>query len=386
MKKTISLIAGAILCGGILLTGCSGGSDVKSNTQESVVIQDTSGNSGGDLNNITENPSSIKKIGSFKLNGSFNDVSAGIVDYNNTKAFISDQTKLYAYTLENIAEPELLNTYDLFSGGNKIALSKDNKKLFIDNLTSLLILDANSLNKLEEYVNDNSIIDFVLSNDGKTIFLTDNSSLKIIDVSDPTFPTTTKDIPNIRKLFISNDDKRLYCLVKDEQEEGLIILDITEKTNPTLKGQFSIGDDEISINDMEVSKDGKVAILKTNQGIVILNINRSSEDDNFDDIKGTFLKSNDYIFDTIKIASNNKIVFGVRKLNLKVDILDISDLQNPKKINNIDFSSYVPYEVFLSNDETKLFVATIIGEGSGESPAFGKTRVYIFDVSSYTKK
>jgi len=389
MKKTISLIAGAILCGGILLTGCSGGSDVKSNTQESVVIQDTSGNSGGDLNNITENPS-IEEIGSFKLNGSFNDVSAGIVDYNNTKAFISDQTKLYAYTLENIAEPELLNTYDLFGGGNKIALSKDNKKLFIDNLTSLLILDANSLNKLEEYVNDNSIIDFVLSNDGKTIFLTDNSSLKIIDVSDPTFTTTTKDIQNIEKLFISNDDKRLYCLVdsstQSKQKKELIILDITEKTNPNLKGQFSIGDDEISINDMEVSKDGKVAILKTNQGIVILNINRSSEEDNFDDIKGTFLKSNDYIFDTIKIASNNKIVFGVRKLNLKVDILDISDLQNPKKINNIDFSSYVPYEVFLSNDETKLFVATIIGEGSGESPAFGKTRVYIFDVSSYTKK
>jgi len=384
MKKTISLIAGAILCGGILFTGCGGGSDVKSNTQESVVIQDTSGNSGGDLNNITENPSSIKKIGSFKIINS-NEVSEMIFNPNDTKAFILDQINLYVYDISNLKNPEQLKTYSGLSGGRNIALSKDNK-LFIDKLSSLLVLDANSLNELNEYENDDTIVDFVLSNDGKTIFLTDNSSLKIIDVSDPTFPTTTKDIPNIRKLFISNDDKRLYCLVKDEQEEGLIILDITEKTNPTLKGQFSIGDDEISINDMEVSKDGKVAILKTNQGIVILNINRSSEDDNFDDIKGTFLKSNDYIFDTIKIASNNKIVFGVRKLNLKVDILDISDLQNPKKINNIDFSSYVPYEVFLSNDETKLFVATIIGEGSGESPAFGKTRVYIFDVSSYTKK
>lgn len=382
MKKTISLIAGAILCGGILFTGCGGGSSTNSNTQENA-IENPSGNGNYTYTTLMEDYSKIKEIGSFKISN-YNEVSEMIFNPNDTKAFISDQIDLYVYDISNLKNPKQLKKYSgLYSGGRNIVLSKDNK-LFIDKSSSLLVLDANSLNKLNEYENDDTIVDFVLSNDGKTIFLTDNSSLKIIDVSNPTFPTTTKDIPNIKKLFISNDDKRLYCLVKDEQEEGLIILDLTDRTNPTQKGKFTVNE---TVSDMEVSKDGKVAILKTNQGIVILNINRSN-DNNSDNIIEALLYPNDYKFDDIKIASNNKIVFGVRKLGLKVDILDISNPQNPEKINSIDFGyTYnTPYKVFLSNDEEKMFVTTTISAEGSESPAFGKTRVYIFDVSSYTKK
>jgi len=389
MKKTISLIAGAILsilCGGILFTGCGGGSSTNSNTQENA-IENPSGNGNYTYTTLMEDYSKIKEIGSFKISN-YNEVSEMIFNPNDTKAFISDQIDLYVYDISNLKNPKQLKKYSgLYSGGRNIALSKDNKKLFIDKLSSLLVLDVSNpeeeIKELGAYENNNTIVDFVLSNDGKTIFLTDNSSLKIIDVSDPTFPTTTKDIPNIKKLFISNDDKRLYCLVKDEQEEGLIILDLTDRTNPTQKGKFTVNE---IVSDMEVSKDGKVAILKTNQGIVILNINRSN-DNNLDNIIEALLYPNYYKFDDIKIASNNKIVFGVRKLGLKVDILDISNPQNPEKINSIDFGyTYnTPYKVFLSNDEEKMFVTTTISAEGSESPAFGKTRVYMFDVSSYTQ-
>ena len=400
MKKTISLIAGAILCGGILLTGCGGGSSTNSNTQENAIEEpsgngnytSSSGNGNYTYTTLMEDYSKIKEIGSFKISN-YNKVSEMIFNPTDTRAFISDRLNLYIYDINNLNNPKLLNTYDFYVGGRNIVLSKDNKLFIDDTLKYLKILDVNNPKEIKElgaYENNNTIVDFVLSNDGKTIFLTDNSSLKIIDVSDPTFPATTQTMSNIKKLFISNDDKRLYCLITNpldpHAKEGLIILDLTDRTNPTQKGVFLVEDLSLGVYDMEVSKDGKVAILKTNQGIVILNINRSN-DNNPDNITEFFSYPNLYSFDDIKIASNNKTVFGVRTSDLKVDVLDISDLQNPKIINSIDFGyTYnAPYKVFLSNDEEKMFVTTTISAEGSESPADGKTRVYIFDVSSYTQ-
>ena len=360
---------------------------VETNISENA--QNIDGNTNNISNNEAKNSLGIEEIGSFKINYSYNKVSTGIVDVTNKKVFISDQIKLYIYELDNIEEPTLLNTYNLYGGGRNIALSKDNKKLFIDKLSSLLILNVSKAEKgideIGKYENDNSITDFILSNDNTTAFILNNNSLNVIDINDTTNPKLIKEIEllpkefYIKKLYISNNDTKLYGLIDSSFGKGLLILNL--KDNKNSKIAFTIEDD-MTMYDMAISKDDRIAILSTSKGLVILDISEPN------DIKEFLFYPNDYVFNDIVIASNNKIAFGVNKQKLKVDVLDISNPENPKKVDSIDFlSTYnVPYKIFLSSDETKMFVATTISAEGGESPAFGITRVYIFDVSSYTKK
>jgi len=145
INKAISVVISSILCGGILLTGCGGGSDVKSNTPGSTVSN-----------------SIVGEVGSFRINHL---ALKGIVDANNTKAFIKTQYALNIVDISNISSPEILNEYNLTLLGYSVALSSDNK-LFIDDGKYLKILDATNpkaLNQIGEYEASGAFADFVLS-------------------------------------------------------------------------------------------------------------------------------------------------------------------------------------------------------------------------------
>jgi len=261
-------------------------------------------------------------------------------------------------------------------------LSEDNK-LFIDNLTSLKILDVTNpkaINEIGEYKDNGFIEYFVLSSDRKTAFAIINNSLSIIDINDTANPELVKkiELSDVNKLQISNDDKKLYAMFKGTKK-GLAILDLTDKENPVLKDEYLINDNTIVVNDVAISKDNSIALLSTSKGLIILDIS------NPDDIQEITTYSSNHTFNSAIIASNKKRVFALDKQNLKVAILDIVDPENPEEINSIDFlETYsTPHNIFLSNDETKLFVATTVS-GEGSNPITGLTKIYIFDVSSYT--
>jgi len=345
-----------ILCGGILLTGCGGGNDTNSLNSQHF-------GSSGNLNFNSEPTysSNIEKIGTFRVDSK---VLSGIIDTTNTKAFVMTENSIKVFDISNINSPTLLKEYDIT--GNKIYLSKDNKKLFIGKSYKIIILDVTDPKNpqtIKEILGNFS--DFVLSNDEKTIFAINSNLLSLIDITDPTNPdikSTLIYLPGGKKLHISDDDKKLYVMLID----GLTIIDVSDKTNPTKKDKYSTS---LEPNDMAVSKDDRVAILSTGMGLVILNV---SNPDNIQKIRDYENKIGNQFRDTI-IVSNNK-VFTIK--NFEVDILDITNPNNPKKEGYISFigSLDMPERIFLSKDKTKLFVK--LG---------GKEKVYIFNVSSYTK-
>jgi len=349
MKKIISIIAGAILCVGLFLTGCG----VSSNDTDSLNYFDFDGE--------PEYSSNIVKVGTFNID---DDILNGVADTNNTKkVFVMTESSLDVFNISNINSPTLLKKYDL--KGNKIYLSKDGKKLFIGDSSSITILDVTDPENpqtIKKILGNFS--DFVLSSDEKTIFAISSSLLSLIDITDPTNPDikfTQIYLPGVKKLHISDDDKKLYVMLVN----GLTIIDISDKTNPIKKDEYPTS----LKNDMAVSKNG-VAIL-SGMGLVILDV---SNPDNIQKIGDYENNLGSQFRDTI-IASNGKTVFTINATKLGVDILDISNPSNPQKIGYISFMNSwdMPEKIFLSNDETKLFVT--VGD-----------EIYMFDVSFYTKK
>ena len=230
-------------------------------------------------------------------------------------------------------------------------------------------------NPNSDYFNIISFLDIALSKDEKTLFAIDGNSLSIIDVSNPKKPKLLKkiDLKNVEKLYISNDGKRLYGLLNkllsfNNVENGLVILDITDKNNPVQKSKYPI--DNTIIYNMAISKDNSIATLATLQGLIVLDV--KNPNNIFE--KG---KYKSLIYD-VAMASNKK-VFVIDSQKIAVSILDMTNPANPKEINSIKDIG-VPYKIFLSNDETKLFVATFDKNTNNTN-----TKIYIFDVSSYTK-
>ena len=333
INKTISVVISAILCGGILLTGCGGGSSTNSNSQKSV-----------SSNSDIIFSSNLKKISDFNKKNSYKTVELE-VDTNNTKAFIVDPFNLYIYDITNLKKPKILNAYSVYNGNHNIALVENNKLLFFSELTSLKVLDISNPKKFQEVARYpySFIKDFVLSNDEKTLFfITFNSNLlSIIDVSNPKDAKKLSSLPlkDVKKLYISNNDTKLYGLLNGlsnnlstlNSKKGLVILNIEDKMNPILENEYLIKDDTINVNDIAISKDNKIAILATSEGLTILDVNDSY------DIKEIITYPNKYIFSNILISPNNKILFGIDEKNSEVSILDISNPQNPQKIDSIKF-------------------------------------------------
>jgi len=363
-----------------------GGSDVKSNTPGSTVSN-----------------SIVGEVGSFRINHL---ALKGIVDANNTKAFIKTQYALNIVDISNISSPEILNEYNLTLLGYSVALSSDNK-LFIDDGRYLKILDATNpkaLNQIGEYEASGAFADFVLSKDENTLFAIDGNFLKVIDVSNPTNPyeLTSISLPSAHKLHISEDGKKLYVMLQGIKR-GLTIVDITNKNNPIKKDEYEIDNSIIGIFNMAISKDDKTAILATSGGLIVLDVSNPNSIQ-----KVTTYKSNSSIsvsgvgvnsFSDVIIASNNKTAFAIDAQNIEVTILDINNPENPTKIRGISFTNLnsAPHKIFLSNDETKLFVAivdnteimnnlqeTMNNSQEGNINTTIPVKIYIFDVSSYT--
>ena len=142
-------------------------------------------------------------------------------------------------------------------------------------------------------------------------------------------------------IALSNDDTKIYT----NSENGFIIIDISNPTNPIKLGSF---DTEASVYGITLSNDNTQAYLANANGLVIVDISNPSNPTKI----GSYNTKGDAT--TVTISNDNKKVYVVDSIDGLL-ILDISDPTNPIKISSYNTGGYTK-AVTLSNDGKKAYI------------------------------
>ena len=134
-----------------------------------------------------------------------------------------------------------------------VTLSKDENTAFVSDRSGELqiinVSNPRSLTLLSTFSGSGAYGDGALSSDGNTLYLVNWDTLDIVDVSDPSSPqllgsTSTyidqygNDVGGYSDaLVLSNDGKVAYV---ESTAYGLIILDISDSTSPTVVGSMDL--------------------------------------------------------------------------------------------------------------------------------------------------
>ena len=232
-----------------------------------------------------------------------------VLSDDETKAYLADGNN--GVKIIDTATMTLLDADTNSTDAQKITISADNTKLYVaDGANGLKIYDISNPSQLKYLVTysvSNNAKDIVISKDGSKAYIANyQDGLEIVDISNSLNPTHigSLDTTYANGVKISNDETKVYIA----DFSGLIIVDITDPTQPTIyPNQYST---EVNIKDVVISKDGSKAFIA-----------------------------------------------NAKSGNVGLEIIDINDPSNPTLIadHNITDDSYA---VVLSNDETKAYVVS----------------------------
>jgi hypothetical protein len=287
------------------------------------------------------------------------------LSHDKTKIFLANgQYGLDIIDITNLSNPLKIGNYNTNGNAHEIILSNDETKAYVvDDGNGLIIIDITEpTNPVEigHYDTNGYARGIALSQDGTKAFVADDyNGLVILDIKNTTNPVkignyNTSGKGNVTKIVISNDGTKAYLA---DYANGLLVFDITEPTKP-----IKIGSLDTKTNgfggawDITLSTDGtKAFVAKGNPmmddgGLVIVDIT-----DPTNPIKIGEFNTNANAEGVVLSKDETKVFLANEKNSLV--ILDITDLQNLKKVDGFDIGW--TNKVTLSSDDTKMFVSLL---------------------------
>ncbi|MDR1460912.1 MAG: cadherin domain-containing protein, partial [Campylobacteraceae bacterium] len=272
------------------------------------------------------------------------------------------------------------SVFDIKDNGEiyvKAALSKNDYALNVhaastcgDSNTINLTIDTES--KVIDSINMLSYAqDVALSSDNTKVFVATDYGLNIIDISDPVnlFLLGSASVPNAQAVALSSDDTRVFMV---DFYNGLKIIDVSNPTNPAPLGSMSISyaygvtlssdntkvfvtDSYNGLNIIDVSNPIKPELLSSTQAFAAnsyssLNIINAN---NFANPILLSMIDMSYAQDIILSADNTKAFIADHYNGLK--IIDVSNPTNPVPLGLMSMSR--ADGITLSSDNTKVFIA-----------------------------
>lgn len=210
------------------------------------------------------------------------------------------------------------------------------------------------LNKVGAFLESLNIIDTPsfasdadVSTDGNTLYVADNNSLQIIDITDVSSPVTLGSYTgsNMQSVVVSDDQNTAYI---PNENTGLLVLDISDPTNPTLIATYNTPG---SARQITLSADENTAYLSdTGAGgsLIILDVSNPSAP--------ALISSNTSstsLQKTILSSDGNTLFAGD---NNGLQIFDITNSATPTLIGSLTLPRAI-WEVELSTDENTLYAA-----------------------------
>ena len=222
---------------------------------------------GLDIVDIT-NPTNPTKIARFKNQEGMLNVDGVALSKDGTKAFTVDtfETTMVIVDVTDPSNPTKISEFDTKGSARKIILSKDETKVFIATSGVFRIVDITDLkNPIQISEIDMDYTQTLsLSNDGTKIYIA-NKGLTVLDITDATNPIKIGrvDVNGGGSMFgygsygiaLSQDKTKAFLANWDN---GLVIVDITDPTNPTKIGNY---DKAIHARGVSLSNDGTKAFI-----------------------------------------------------------------------------------------------------------------------------
>jgi hypothetical protein len=279
------------------------------------------------------------------------------ISNDNRKVFIGDNKNLVVMDITDLFNPTKIGQLNISGTKYEIILSQDETKAFIANgqggLVIVNIKNPTSPSIISRFMNS-STIGVTLSKDETTAFIASHAGLIIVDITDITNPTKIgfyRSIGNTRGVTLSQDGTKAFLA----DTVSLIIIDVTDPTNPTKISTLNINSDA---NMVALSQDEtKAFVAGGGAGLVIVDItdvSHPSEIGRFKTNRGVhkvILSKNE----TKAFLIENDLVAPSRH-NEKVKVINIKNPSNSTKLNSFS-SAKLPSDIAISNDDTKAFIA-----------------------------
>ncbi len=283
----------------------------------------------------------------------------------------ANPTKLGSYKLTHSKSRIInwqVNHVTLSKDGTKAYLACEDYTL--DQAGMFVILDISdpaNITEISSYCTKEKLNSVTLSSDNTKAYLAyRRSGLVIVDISDPANPTKLgsycKTTTHVKNVTLSKDGTKAYMICKnylEYNESGLVILDISDPANPTKLGSYQTG---LVDNGIAVSDDGTKAYVAGGEGcsslcdengLVILDISDSANPTKIGMSKTRYNKKASA--QDVTLSSDGKKAY-VADFNNGLCVIDISNPTNPKSIEYIKTSGYAK-NVTLSSDGTVAYVA-----------------------------
>jgi len=291
----------------------------------------------------------LKEISSYDTEA---DVLGLVISNDKTKAYVSTMFtgNVEVIDISDPSNPKKINSIDITLNENYIKdiviFNNENQFYCSTYEDGLIFYDINTNEKKTLNIYGPH---FILSKDKTKAYVADGSNgLVILDVSDPSNPkkiSSFEMVDDAVNATISSDETKVFVA---DGDDGLVIIDVSDPSNPKKISSFETENDASNIT--LSNNETKAFVSNGSKGIIILDVSDPSnpkEIGSYDIANGV---------QNITISSDETKAFVVDG-NDGLVILDISDLTDIKLIKRISIDSWA-YKVTLSKDESKAFVST----------------------------
>lgn len=248
---------------------------------------------------------------------------------------ISDPSSIINVTSKSLGKSILeYDTHPL------IAVTPNNKYIFVAGSENLIVINATDLNNLSFFKTLNSIYvprSVIISSDGRRAFITNSHQVVLTEIYldvqvDHTFSlnwNVIKRVPpanesNLRDMAMSSDQSTVFMLHADYLE----IIDVSNLTSPASLSVFYFTEfsNKEKAHSIVISPDNKTAFVGYGKDLVILDISNFTCPSSLSTFPINISKISD-----IAVSLDGRSVFAPTKSGL--DIIDVSDLKTPAQLN-----------------------------------------------------
>ena len=302
---------------------------------------------------------SIQNSITLNLRGTIRDIK---LSKNSKTAYVVAASRgVYIIDIENSLKPKLISQFKYFKNSydkaRSIELAEDKNILFVRDaqagIYSIDIANPSEPKLLRTYKSQAPIYEFCISKNTNTIYISDADGIKIADIKNSDEIKVVTKYDKKRKYFdmVEVKENIIYLL----SSHGIDIVDISFAQGPKLVGNYLASGDAKRIT---LSKNKTNAFLSSGySGVEILDISNKLNPKPL----GIF-KTSKMIKNTI-VSKDAKTIY-ISNFNNDIEIVDIKnpdDAKLLKKININPTKKAQVWDIALSVDENRLFVANGIG-------------------------
>lgn len=302
---------------------------------------------------------SIQNSTTFNLRGTIRDIK---LSKDSKTAYVTAASRgVYIIDVQNPLKPRLLSQFKYFKNSydkaRSIELAEDKNILFVRDaqagIYSIDIANPSEPKLLSTYKSQAPIYEFCISKNTDIIYISDADGIKIADIKNSDEIKVVTKYDKKRKYFdiVEVKENIIYLL----SSHGIDIVDISSAKGPELVGNYlALGD----AKRITLSKNKTSAFLSSGySGIEILDIANKLNPKPL----GIF-KTSKMVKNTI-VSKNAKTIY-ISNFNNTIEIVDIKNPDDAKQLQEINIDSTKKaklWDIALSVDENRLFVANGVG-------------------------